>query len=240
MFPERGFEDRAAGWLAWARTPDHDAYWDYRDQFFDGIVPRPGRRTLEIGCGEGRVSRDLRRRGHSLTATDVSPTLVTAAQTADPEGRYMVADATGLPFKEGEFDLVVAYMVLMDVEDMTAAVREAARVLESGGFLCVGITHPLADAGAFESREPDAPFTITGSYQDTRRIAVPMARNGLAFTFTGWAYPFEAYARAFESAGLLIERLREPAPPDRTLGADPSKRRWQRIPCFLFMRCRKG
>ena len=53
-----GFEERAAGWLAWARTPGHDAYWTYRDAFFD-LVPAPGAATLEVGCGEGRVARDL-------------------------------------------------------------------------------------------------------------------------------------------------------------------------------------
>ena len=53
-----GFEERAQGWLAWARTPGHDAYWTYRDAFFD-LVPAAGAATLEIGCGEGRAARDL-------------------------------------------------------------------------------------------------------------------------------------------------------------------------------------
>ena len=35
-----GFEERAQGWLAWARTPGHDAYWTYRDAFF-ALVPEP-------------------------------------------------------------------------------------------------------------------------------------------------------------------------------------------------------
>ncbi len=234
---ERGFEDDAERWLRWARTPDHDAYWDYRGAFFDEIVPPPGRQTLEIGCGEGRTSRDLRSRGHTLVATDVSPTLVKYAQEADPEGRYVVADATRLPFKDGEFDLVVAYMVLMDVNDMPTTVLEAARVLERGGRFCIGVTHPLAHAGAFEGRDADARFTIAGSYLESRRIEVPIERNSIAFTFAGWAHPLEAYARAFEDAGLVIERLREVAAPDRAVARDPNERRWQRIPNFLFLRC---
>jgi hypothetical protein len=40
-----GFEERAQGWLAWTRTPDHDAYWRYRDAFF-ALVPEPGAATL--------------------------------------------------------------------------------------------------------------------------------------------------------------------------------------------------
>ena len=69
-----GFEERAQGWLAWAGTPGHDAYWTYRDAFF-ALVPEPGAATLEVGCGEGRVARDLVARGHRVTGLDASPTL---------------------------------------------------------------------------------------------------------------------------------------------------------------------
>src|SRR6266536_2846545 len=66
----------------------------------DAMVPQPGRRTLEVGCGEGRVARDLRRRGHQVIALDRSRTLVRYAQAADPDGRYLVADAAALPFPD--------------------------------------------------------------------------------------------------------------------------------------------
>src|ERR671935_2225234 len=123
-----GFEDRAQGWLAWARTPGHDAYWTYRDAFF-ALVSTPSRATLEVGCGEGRVSRDLVARGHRVTGLDASPTLLRAAAEADPASRYVEGAAEALPFPDAAFDLVVAYNSLMDVADMPAAVREAARVL---------------------------------------------------------------------------------------------------------------
>jgi hypothetical protein len=45
----QGFEDRAQGWLAWARTPGHDAYWGYRDAFFV-LVPEPGAATPRSGA----------------------------------------------------------------------------------------------------------------------------------------------------------------------------------------------
>ena len=41
------WEDQAENWLAWARTPGHDAYWAYRDAFFP-LLPAPGRRTLGV------------------------------------------------------------------------------------------------------------------------------------------------------------------------------------------------
>jgi ubiquinone/menaquinone biosynthesis C-methylase UbiE len=110
---ESRWEQQAEQWLRWARTPGHDAYWSYSPSFFDTILPRPGRRTLEIGCGEGRVARDLARRGHTVVALDTSPTLVRSAKAADPAGRYVLADAASLPFHDASFDLVVAYNSLM-------------------------------------------------------------------------------------------------------------------------------
>jgi SAM-dependent methyltransferase len=233
------FEWQAGSWLRWARTPDHDAYWQYRDAFFDELLPAPGRLTLEVGCGEGRVARDLAARGHRVVALDASPTLAVSAAAADPAGRYLVADAAALPFGNGCFDLVVAYNSLMYVDDMPAAVAEAARVLEPGRPLCVCVTHPTADAGRFQSTEPNALFVIAGSYLGRHRVDEPFERDGLQMHFTGWRYPLEAYARALEDAGLLIERLREPPAPDAALAARPGYERWQRLPNFLHLRAVK-
>ena len=229
-----GWEREAHDWIAWARTPGHDAYWYYRDAFLE-LVPPPGRAALEVGCGEGRVCRDLARRGHAVTGLDASPTLLAAAREADPTGTYLVADAAALPFADASFDLVVAYNSLMDVEDMPRTLAEAARVLERRGRLCVCVTHPLSDAGTFESDDPAAPFVIRGSYLARRRCEAAFERDGLAFTFRGWCYPLEAYARALEDADLLIETMREPVPARHYRAYDHRAR----IPNFLMLRALK-
>jgi len=232
------WEREAPNWIAWARSPNHDAYWEYSPAFFD-LVPAPGRATLEVGCGEGRVARDLAGRGHRVTAVDASPTLLAAAEAADPAGEYILADAAALPFSDETFDLAVAYNSLMDVHDMPGAVNEAARVLRRGGRFCVCVTHPFADAGRFEERKADSPFVVPESYFGRRRFEETFDRGGIAMTFRGWCYPFEDYARAFESAGLLIEALREPAQRDDVVAQDPAEARWRRLPMFLFLRLLK-
>ena len=229
------WEKEAANWIALARLGD-DAYWEYSPAFFE-LVPPPGRATLEIGCGEGRVTRDLISRGHRVTAVDASPTLLAAAEEEQPDAEYVLADAADLPFGDDSFDLVVSYNSLIDIQDMPGAVREAARVLEHGGRFCICVTHPLADAGRFQERDGDAPFVITGSYLDSRRVDFELVRDdGLRMTFHGWSYPLSDYTRALEDAGLAIEALREPKQLDEFVAADPAEKRWQRIPAFLFIR----
>ncbi len=231
---DQGWEVRAEQWLAWARTPGHDAYWDYRDAFF-GLLPAPAGRTLEIGCGEGRVSRDLTARGHRVTGLDASPTLLRAAAELDPGGDYVVGTAEALSFADATFTLVVAYNVLMDVEDMPGAVREAARVLAPGGRLGVCVTHPFADAGSWETETEPARFVVTGSYLQDGPFQVTIERDGLTMVFDGRAYPLQSYASAFEAAGLLIEAIREPRPAQGGV----SDGQWSRLPMFLMLRALK-
>ncbi len=223
------WEKQADNWLAWAREPDFDAYWKYSPPFFE-LVPPPGGRTLEVGCGEGRVTRDLVGRGHRVTAVDSTARLLTKAKEADSVSAYTRCDAAALPFEDSSFDLAVFYNSLMDIDDMESAVKEAARVLRPDGKLCACVTHPMVDAGGFESREPDAPFVIRGTYLGPRRwLELSAERDGLRMDFSGWAYSLEHYFSAMELAGLAVEALREPG----------GEARWARIPNFLMWRATK-
>lgn len=229
------FEEQADAWIAWARWP-LDAYWFYRHAFFE-LLPAPPRTTLEVGCGEGRVSRDLVARGYELTAIDSSPTLLRAARDEHPAGRYVEARAESLPFDEASFDLAVAYNSLMDVDEMPRAVAEIGRVLRPGGILCACITHPMVDSGRWAD---DETFVIRERYLERRSYEGTFERPDLPpFTFNGWIYPLESYSRALEAAGFVVEALREPAAPDEEVAARPrTGRRWQRLPNFLMFRAR--
>jgi 2-polyprenyl-3-methyl-5-hydroxy-6-metoxy-1,4-benzoquinol methylase len=66
------WERHADGGIAWARTPDHDSYWHFHGEAFRERLPPPGRLTIDVGCGEGRLSRDLKAAGHNVIGVDAS------------------------------------------------------------------------------------------------------------------------------------------------------------------------
>ena len=215
-------------WIQWARTAGHDAYWAYRGGFRE-FIPAPGRSTLEIGCGEGRISRDLGALGHRVVATDISDELLAAAEDLHSAQDYRVADAAALPFPDEHFDCVVAYNMLMDVPDVTAVVGEAARVLSPGGHFVMSIVHPFTDRIRFPNSQSDE-INLPGGYFDTVRFSDASTRAGLTMHFAGWSRPLQHYTDALTAAGLAIVRLREPRPDD------PSRRlRWHRLPLFLWV-----
>jgi SAM-dependent methyltransferase len=235
-----GWESEAGNWARFARTPGHDRAHDHINvpALLD-LLPAPRSRTLDLGCGEGRLGRLLQSLGYLVTGVDAAPTMVGLAVSHEVPQPAVVADAAALPFRDETFDLVVAYMSLHDMDVMPEAVGEAGRVLEPGGRLCLAIPHPVNSAGSFQGRHEDAPFVITGSYLDPKATDWGADRDDIQLTFHSEHRPLEAYTRALEAAGLLIEAIRELRAPDQVVAETPGQRRWQRIPLFLHIRAVK-
>jgi SAM-dependent methyltransferase len=227
------WDDQADSWGRFARTPGHDSFHEeFNFPAFLELVPPPGKETLDVGCGEGRVGAELRRRGHTVVGVDSSPRMV---ELASELHEAHVADATALPFADGSFDLAVAYMSLMNLDDLEGAVREVGRVLEPGARFCAALIHPLDGAGQFEGET----FVVPGSYFEPERKLWESNRDGIAVTFRDHGIPFERLSRALESAGLLWEAIREPAPSEAFVREHPPAARRVRIPLFLHFRAVK-
>jgi len=237
MTMRQGWDAEARNWVRFARTPGQDhSHQDINLPALLDLLPAPGRQTLDLACGEGRLGRLLTSLGHTVVGIDASPAMVQSAVTHESPEPALVADAIGLPFRDEAFDLVVAYMCLHEIDGMPQAVAEIARVLEPSGRLCVAIPHPLNTAGSFRDREPDAPFVISGSYLDPAPLRMVLDRGGVHLTFHSEHRPLEAYVGAMEAAGLLTEAMREVKPSDEVVARDPAARRWQRVPLFLHLR----
>lgn len=154
------------------------------------------------------------------------PELGVAAWDADSGFDARVADAADMPFPDDRFDLAVASLSLMNMDDMPAVVDEVARVLRPGGRFCFSILHPInswGDAGEV-------------SYFQTVRYSERLERDDASMTVHDTHRPLSVYSGALAKAGLLVEQIVEPVPDDAYLTGHPDVERWRRRPGFLHLR----
>jgi len=227
----KNWSNSAAQWIAWVRTDNHDAFWAYQTAFEVFVGPGTGQ-AIELGAGEGRIARVLGALGWQMTLVEPVPELRQAAEEAGSAATYVTAPANVVPAEAAQFDLVVLYNMLMDVDDLDGTIAEARRLMRPDGRVIAGIVHPIADViQAREEGDPNAPCFVARPVDDT------MERDGLTMRFCGWRRPLSDYVNAFARAGLVVTRMSEPAPdPDH-----PASERFTKghvIPIFLWLELR--
>jgi len=106
------------------------------------LAPKPGERILDLGCGDGVLSKKIADIGCDVVAVDSSPAFIESALKLGLVAH--VVDAVALPYRE-EFDAVFSNAVLHWIkraDEMIAGVHRSLRpggrfVAECGGFGCV-------------------------------------------------------------------------------------------------------
>jgi 2-polyprenyl-3-methyl-5-hydroxy-6-metoxy-1,4-benzoquinol methylase len=93
-------------------------------------------RVLDVACGEGFGVRMLVEHCAEVIGVDLDAPSIAAAHAADSagRGRYLVADATRMPFADDAFDVITSFETLEHVPAQTF-LRECHRVLRPGGLL---------------------------------------------------------------------------------------------------------
>jgi len=116
------------------------------------VLPLAGLQVVDIGCGGGRVARQLVAQGARVLGVEPDPVQAARNREADPLTGLTFAEAPGqaLPLEDASVDLAVFSFSLHHVpaDLMPAALTEARRVLRPSGTLC--ILEPLI-SGSFEA-----------------------------------------------------------------------------------------
>lgn len=96
-----------------------------------------GGKTLDIGCGAGRVTIQLYERGYRVIGMDYAEKMITAAKALNKSIDYRVGNILSAPFDAQEFDNVIfsfnGLMLIGSYEDRLFAVKEIRRLLKTDG-----------------------------------------------------------------------------------------------------------
>ncbi len=198
--------------------------------------------VLDVGCGDGQVSRLATKIGASFVA-GIDPTWNQVRVAAERGGGIHVskAGADALPFFDETFDAVVACLVFEHIGDVDAAISEVARVLRPRARFCFFLNHPLLQtpgSGWIDDHVLDPPeqYWRIGDYlieqesheEVEKDIFIPFIHR-----------PLSRYVNALIQNGLYVERMLEPAPPPGFLARAEHYESASTIPRLLYLRAVK-
>ncbi|MEV7732875.1 methyltransferase domain-containing protein [Streptomyces sp. NPDC088921] len=210
-----------------------------RDVLLGGLpADLHGQRILDLGCGEGLITRALAMRGGSVVGIDPSPRMIRHAQTAEqahPSGAlYALDDGTSLAtVAAGSVEWVTAGLSLNNVPDLAAAISAVRRVLVPGGHLVFTIPHPCFEAphARWSGGVDEPPGRVVGNYfaEGFWRSANPdgARRAGNQHRM------LSTYVTSLVEHGFVIGRLAEPVPDARVIAEQPLR---AGLPPFLLIR----
>jgi SAM-dependent methyltransferase len=172
----------------------------------------PGR-VLDVGSAAGAVSVMLADRGWTVDGIDISEGMVRwARERIAREGRtgltFQVADIDALPFRDGEFDAIVAMGVIEYLHDDAKALDELVRVLRSGGRIVLTTPNLLSpfrwlDQGIRRVEKPLIPLLRRVRYGAEGSAARARADTPRLFHKE---YSLGGIARQLERRGITVER----------------------------------
>lgn len=152
------------------------------------LAPRAGERILDVGCGDGPLTKKLVEMGCEVVGVDASPAMIEAAKAIGLDARVM--DGQTLQF-EGEFDAVFSNAALHWMRQADAVIAGVWRALKPGGRFvgeCGGDGNTATVLHALEAA---------------------LQQRGLDFhTLSPWYFPsVEEYRHKLEARGFVVNSI---------------------------------
>lgn len=184
---------------------------------------------IDIGCGNGLLSRRFAQKAARVVGVDISPEMLDQARALNGDltnTEFKVGDVQGLPCADEEFDGAVCSMTINTFANsqlVTGLFTESARVLKPKGIFAVSLPHPL-------TLDQKTPFRWTewkpGQTQKnlkqgeaiTRKI---MGKNGEMLTVVNNYWPPQVLTDCANKCGLTHLQTIEAKATDQDLKKYP-------------------
>jgi SAM-dependent methyltransferase len=186
--------------------------WNHNSHYHRVVVaaiPAGCDSALDVGCGTGRLTREIRRVIPRVTGIDRDEQSITVARTRDAAGdiEYRCGDFLDLPLKPGGFGLVTAVASLHHMDTAAALIRMREQLRPGGVLVIIG----LAREGLSPGLALNVPAFIGHRYQRFRHQPGP--RSGGAASAPGYQPPVvwppaETYRQVRRLAGTLLPGMR--------------------------------
>jgi ubiquinone/menaquinone biosynthesis C-methylase UbiE len=171
--------------------------------------------VLDVGCGEGYLSRILSSKGAKVITIDSSNKLIDIAkQKAKIESLdidYRIEDCAHIKSIASEsIDKIICNYVLMDLPDLEGAIHEFNRVLKPSGEAVVIFSHPCFPMETIQ-KNPDLAIVYGWKQPYFKEHVMKLPQwDGFSDGFTIFHRPLSTYWKIFKKAGFEIIEFDEP------------------------------
>lgn len=210
------------------------------DHLVSSLGLRPGMRVLDVGCGPGRHSHELARRGFVVHGIDISQTFIDlAVATSPPNATFERRDARDLesdPRFDSQFDAVIclcqgAFGLMTANGDDRRVLAGMARALTPGGRLALSAFNAYFAVRYHDGAHFDAQ---TGVSHERTEVLNPAGEAAMVDLWTGCYTPRELRL-LLGAVGLVIDSISSVEP--GKYGSDPPT---TESPEFLVLATRPG
>jgi len=235
-------QPKISDWVNIAQTNDFRIYY-IMPYTLEKLGKVKGKYILDLGCGEGGYSRALAQKGAVVTSVDCSAVMIDYAEKKAKEENltisHCVVNANELNnIADNYYDVVLCSMMLMDVENLDAALQEIHRVLKPRGTVFISILHPcfkgketkwIKDSGSIE--------VLISDYHNPKEWVGEI--NGINAPILYRHRTLSDYVKAFVKNGFRIIDMNEPIPTEGQSRMSSRVAWLEKIPMYLFIELQK-
>lgn len=196
------------------------------------------KKVLDLGCGTGRHTEILKKRGAKVWGIDISPKMLDIAKSEIKGVDFKVGSVYQLPYKSNFFDIVVAGLVVGYFRNLDKAFKEIYRVLKINGIFVFSLTNPLLEISQHIKGSPRTYRKFKNYFKEGKTYAYwPTFKVKIPY----YHRTFQTLIKAIVKNNFVIEDFVDAKPIKKAKKLDlDSYETYSKIPHFSVFKVKKN